>query len=128
MQVKVDAIRVTLGIYSGRPNPSLELSGNEADELADLARTALDGEPSPPPPPPQLGRFYGFQIETPADMQKRLRLPAQLSVYSGVVTEKQDRELRHWRDVANLERFLINYAQRGGLSELLAKVGVEQAR
>ncbi len=128
MQMKVDGINVTLGVYSGRPNPSLELSDNEANEFAGLARTALDGEPTAPPPPPQLGRFYGFYIETPADMQKRLRLPAQLSVYSGVVTEKQDRELRHWRDVANLERFLIKCAQRGGHSELLAKVGVEQAR
>lgn len=128
MQMKTDAITVTLGIFSGRPNPSLALVGPDAEELARLASAGFDGKTSGPPPPFKLGLFHGFKVETPAALQSRFRLPAEFSVYSGVLTAKRNRELGHWQDVANLESFLLGHAQRAGYGELLARVGVQQAR
>ena len=125
MQMRTDAITVTLGIYSGRPNPSLELSGPEAEELASLVKKAIEGEPSSPPPAAKLGRFYGFQVRTPPDLQKRLGLPPEFNVHSGVLSEKRGREIRHWRDVASLGQFLVGHALRRDYGQLLAKVGVE---
>jgi hypothetical protein len=128
VQMKTDAITVTLGIFSGRPNPSLELLGNDAEQLAKLATAGFDGKTSGPPPPLKLGLFHGFTVITPASLQARFRLPAEFRVYSGVLTVKRNRELVHWQDVANLESFLLGHAQRAGHGELLARVGVEQAR
>jgi hypothetical protein len=128
MQMKTDAITVTLGIFSGRPNPSLELFGNDAEQLAKLANAGFEGKTSGPPPAPKLGRFQGFNVVTPAALQMRLRLPAEFSVYAGVLTAKRNREVGHWQDAANLESFLLDQAQRAGHGELLARVGVGEAR
>ena len=124
MQMKTDAITVTLGIFSGRPNPSLEILGSDAEQLAQLANAGFEGKASEPPPPPKLGRFHGFNVVASEAVQMRLKLPAQFRVYAGVLTAKRNREIGHWRDVANLESFLLVQAQRAGHGELLAKVGV----
>jgi hypothetical protein len=75
-----------------------------------------------------LGQFYGFYVATPAALQTRLRLPGEFSVYAGVLTAKRNRDVGHWQDAGNLESFLLDKALRAGHGELLARVGVQQAR
>lgn len=126
MESKKDAITARIGVFSGRPNPELSLTGEVLEELASLVKRTIGREPIHPPPPPRLGYYYGFLIQTPNELAKRLELPAEFSVYHGVIAEGKGREKRHWRDVAKVERFLIYQAYEQGLGEFLEKVGVEK--
>ena len=56
--------RVTIDIFSGRPNPVLEIKGREAKQLYDRLRPAgrLSGREAAPMPPPPLG-YRGLIIE-----------------------------------------------------------------
>ena len=128
MEPKKDAITVTMGIFSGRPNPQLSLTGAPAEEFAGLVKATIGKEPIHPPPPPKLGFYYGFVVETPRELAARLALPAALGIYHGVLTEGKGREQKHWRDTANVERFLTEHAYKQGLGELLEKVGVGKPR
>ena len=124
MDVKGEVIIVRVGVFSGRPNPEVTLSGELADELARRARATIGKEPTDPPPPPQLGSYYGFLIQSPAEVVKRLRLPAEFSVYKGVLTEHTGRQQLHWRDVGAVEPFLIEQAFRQGHGDLLQERGI----
>src|SRR5262245_22113651 len=128
MQKPTDAITVTLGIFSGLPNPSLQLTGSDAEKLAERARSGFSGKSAHPPPRPRLGSFYGFHVDVAAGLQGRLQLPAEFSVFSGVLSATRDRKLVHWQDSGQLENFLLDEAQRAGHGELLAKAGVQPAR
>ena len=128
MEPSTDAITVTIGIFSGRPNPQLTLSGPSAQEFANLVNATLGKDPIHPPPQPKLGFYYGFSVQTPRELATRLALPTDLYVYYGVVTQGTGREQRHWRDVANVERFLIQQAHQQGHGELLDKVSAPKPR
>jgi hypothetical protein len=126
MEAKTAAITVIIGVFSGRPNPELMFTGEVAEEFANLVKATIGKEPIHPPPPPRLGYYYGFRVRIPSELVKRLELPAEFNVYQGVLTEGQGREQRHWRDVAKVERFLIDQAYKQGHGALLEKVGVEK--
>ena len=128
MELKKDAITITIGIFSGRPNPTLELTGGLAEEFAGMVRATIGREPIHAPPQPKLGFYYGFAVQTPPELASRFALPADLYVYYGVVTEGKGREQKHWRDIVNVERFLIGQSQRQGHADLLDKVGVPKSR
>lgn len=127
MEPKKDAIIATIGIFSGRPNPELMLSGKVAEKLANLVKTTLGKESIHPPPPPRLGYYYGFLVQTSKELAKRLELPVEFNVYHGVITERYGQEQKHWRDVANVERFLIDQAYEQGHGDLLEKVGADKS-
>lgn len=124
MGSKQDAIRVIVGVFSGRPNPELSLPGDVAEELANLVKETLGKEPIHPPPPPKLGYYYGFVLQSPKESAERLGIPAEFRVYHGVLTEREGRKQKHWRDVAQIERFLIDLAYEQGYGDLLEHVGV----
>ncbi len=128
MEPKKDAITATIGIFSGRPNPEVLLTGGLAEEFASLVKTTIGKEPIHPPPPPKLGIYYGFFVQIPGELAKRLALPAEFNMYHGVLTEGKGREQNHWRDVAKVERFLIEQSLKQGHGELLEKVGVEKPK
>jgi hypothetical protein len=125
-QAKVDSIKATLGIFSGRPNPVLELAGSSADQLAGLVKSTIGAEPIHPPPAPKLGEFYGFQVRVAADQATRLGLPADFTVYRSVLSEGAGRDQRHWRDVGKVEQFLIERAFEQGLGDFLELVGIKR--
>jgi len=66
-------VKVTLGIYSGRPDPVWSLTGEEAAGLEQLLATLPDGTDTPPVG--GLG-YHGFTIERPRST---------LIAYQGVV-------------------------------------------
>ncbi len=47
-------------------------------------------------------------------------------MYHGVLTEGEGRQQKHWRDVAKVERLLIDQAYKQGHGDLLEKVGVNK--
>jgi hypothetical protein len=128
MRKEKDAITVTIGIYSGRPNPELSLTGEAGEELAKLLKTAVGQEPIHPPPAARLGHYYGFRVQLAEDLASRFDLPTEFSIYHGVVTEQRGRAQSHWRDVAKVEEFLIGKAYEEGHGDLLKKAGAERPR
>ena len=119
-----EAVVVTIGLFSGRPNPRMTLSDEQASELAGLVRSTLGAEPSHPPGPPKLGAFHGFRIEVPDSLAAELGLPLRATVREGVVTDMTDRKPVHWHDGAGVERFLTRLAYEEGFGDLLERVDV----
>lgn len=124
MEPKEEAITVTIGIFSGRPNPELRLTGALAEKFANLVKATIGKEPIHPPPPPKLGFYYGFSVRMASELAKRFGFPAELNIYLGVLSEGRGREQKHWRDAGHSERFLIEESYRQGYGDLLERVGV----
>lgn len=112
------AVTIRLMVYSGRPDPEWEADAAEIDALAERAARAVGGEPSNAPPAGGLG-YRGFLIRSGDP-----RLPRELTVFRGVVTEHDGRAARHWRDNAGLEELLIEQAAAHDQGAVLAALGV----
>ena len=120
-------VTVEIGLFSGRRNPQLSLTGEPLQRFAASVKTAIGKEPIHPPPAPRLGHYYGFFVRPSGDVAARLQLPPELDVYSGVLTERRGKEAKHWRDVDRVEQFLINQAFEQGYGGLLEKTGVQRS-
>ena len=126
MATEKDGITVVVGLFSGRPNPEVTLSGKTADDFISHAKAGIGKEPANPPPAPRLGEFYGFFVKVPAERAKAAVLPTEFSVYKGVVTEQVGREYKYWRDTGNMEPFLVQRAYDQGHGDLLKLGGLER--
>ena len=126
MESNETTITVTIGLFSGHPNPKLSLNAEAVEKLAELVKTTRGKKTSPAPPSPRLGHYYGFFLQAPQALAKRLELPSEFAVYNGVITEGKGREKKHWRDVARIEQFLLEQAREQGYKELLEMVGGEE--
>lgn len=124
MEQKKDAITGDIGLFSGRPNPELSLTGEAIEKFASLVKAAIGKEPIHAPPVARLGYYYGFKIHVPKELAKAFELPAEFKVYHSVITERKNREQKHWRDVSNVEKFLIDEAYKQDYGDLLEKVGL----
>ena len=122
MASEPNVITATAGIFSGRPNPEIALSGTEATTLAQRVREARGKESPHPPPQAKLGFYYGFQVSGPKQLASELGIPEAFHVFAGVITQQSGREQHHWRDVSGVEQFLLETAYARGLGELLDRV------
>ena len=118
-------ITVNVGIFSGRPNPEMTLVDDEAETVAGMLREVIGGRATHPQPRPKLGRFYGFLIKPSAEIAKRMELPAEVSIYEGIVAEPKKSAESGWRDLVGLEQLLLEHALRNDFGELLERVGVD---
>ena len=66
-------------------------------------------------------------MQSPIELAKRFELPAEFNVYHGVLTEREGRKQKHWRDLAKVEQFLIDQTYKQGHGDLLKKVGVDKS-
>ena len=128
MEGNKDVILVKIGLFSGRPNPEMKLTDDMASQFADLVKSTVGKEPIHPPPPPKLGEFYGFFVQVPDQKVKELGLPAQASIFSGVLTDMTQQKQAHWRDVAGIERFLTRLDYEQDFGDLLRKVDVPEPK
>jgi hypothetical protein len=122
---EAESITVSIGIFSGRPNPEIELSNDVAEAVAAMIGEAVGAQPTHPQPRPRLGQYYGFLIKTPPQTARRFTVPPEVTVYEGVIAEPARGTEAGWRDVAGLERFLLEQAVRGDYGDLLERVGVD---
>lgn len=120
-----EGITVRVGIFSGRPNPEMTLVDDTADTAANMLREAIGSQPTHPQPRPKLGSFHGFQLTIAPRLAREYGLPAHASVYEGVIAEPESKSDAGWRDVAGLERFLLQHAVRSDYGDLLERVGVD---
>jgi|LGVF01.1.fsa_nt_gb hypothetical protein len=128
MESNKNRIIIEIGVFSGRRNPELSLSGEVAEKLVSMLKTTIGKKSIRPPPTPRLGHYYGFLVRTPKEMAKQLDLPLEFSVYNGVITEGKPQERKYWRDVAQIEKFLFDQAYEYGYGELLKEFGVEKQK
>ncbi len=124
-KINDNEIVVTLGVFSGRPNPVLNLDREDAEKLAEMVHGIIGKEAIHPPPHPKLGEFYGFSLKVPGELSKQFMLPKKMGIYSGVLTEGQGGEQRHWRDPGKIENFLTGYAFKKGLGKFLEPMGIK---
>src|SRR5690349_15331457 len=88
------ALRITIDIFSGRPNPSFELSGHEADDLIERlkpGRRSAKGEDALPES--TLG-YRGLIVEQVGERVKEL--PQSFRVADGVIVGP--RRVQHTAD------------------------------
>lgn len=122
---QAEGITVMVGIFSGRPNPEMTFDDDAAEEVANLLKEAIGSQPTHAQPRPKLGQYYGFFVTLAPRLAERYGLPAQASVFEGVIAESDSKADSGWRDVAGLERFLIEQAVRHDYRDLLERVGVD---
>jgi len=125
MNAKEEVMTVTIGVFSGRPNPTFDLEGARADELASLLSRVIGVDTANPPPAAQLGVYYGFLVQPRADAQGRRAAGRRFTVYRGVVTTGDDKQPQHWRDGAGVESFLAERAAEAGFGSLLREAGAQ---
>ena len=123
--VSEEEVIVTLGVFSGLPNPAFNLAIDEAEKLAEMVNGVVGKEAIHPPPPPRLGKFYGFYLKVPAALAKRLELPDKMRIVSGVLTAEKDHEQKHWRDSERIGEYLTVYAFKKGFGKFLKPLGIE---
>jgi len=109
----VQKIRIELDIFSGRQNPSWELTEKEATEMVGQ----MENLPSAPLQPdiPGLG-YRGFIISNPGRIAG---LPVQIRVYSGVLIVTEKGSVKYFNDVNNIENWLIGKAREHNYGEII---------
>jgi hypothetical protein len=122
MASEPNVITAAVGIFSGRPNPEITLSGTDATTLTQRLREARGKESPHPPPQAKLGFYYGFQVSAPKQLASKLEIPEAFNVFAGVITQQSGREQNHWRDVSGVEDFLLAIAYARDLGEWLDRV------
>jgi hypothetical protein len=121
-------IEIMIDMYSGRRNPTIDLTEAEIEELRrrlERARRERLGERREPP---QLG-YRGFVILNEA---REAGLPYQAYIYGGFVAVTEERpepapQLRpqplYFRDAGGLEDWLLERAVERGLAKAIAEMG-----
>ena len=113
----VDGVaRVELLVYSGRPNPSFELTWDETDELV----RRLDRLPPGAALPDAPGLGYGGLVVTLAGSGGQ---PHRVIAYRGVRVESSD-SVDDRLDIEGVEGWLLGIARRQGYADLLASLGL----
>lgn len=105
-------MRVELDIFSGRPNPSWELTDQEVSNLA----TRLAGLPTAAPKfaAHALG-YRGLVIFNPGGIGG---LPSRIRIYKGLV-EINDPESKYYRDSNEIERWLLELGRAHGYGPVI---------
>lgn len=102
---KVKKAKVTLRIYSGRENPSWNLSG---EKIIDLLALFGDLPKSDPFTLPDNLGYHGFQVELTEDTAEKTQ---EIVVYKGRVLFKSAEADKYFTDQERrLEMFLLNSA------------------
>jgi len=110
-------MRVELDIFSGRPNPTWEMSPEEAAEFHKRLTTLIRTEK--PSDPPGLG-YRGFVVSN-SDALAGTR--AEIRVCQGVLTIKENGSYGYYKDLNEIEKWLLQQARGRGYGDILIRVG-----
>jgi hypothetical protein len=109
------AMRVELMVFSGRPNPSFQLTEDQAEEFA--RRVAALPRAAVRPTPPGLG-YQGFRVTS----DRAGEWPARWTVLNGVCSAEDGGDSRE--DTGGVEGWLLELARRHSHGDLLDALGV----
>lgn len=121
MTAQAQSVVVRLLIFSGRPDPEWPLEEEMKARLKAGIQAVLREERVEHAPSGGLG-YRGFQIRNEAGIPD---LPAEFTVYRGILTEQPGPQAQHRRDTARIEELLLEEARRQGYGDLLDSAGVK---
>jgi hypothetical protein len=108
-------INVELDIFSGRPNPSWELSSGEVSELlrymAGLTPASKSAIAS------DLG-YRGFFISNPGKIEG---LPVKIHIFNGVLAVNEKGSTNYYNDVNDIENWLMERAKERGYGDIISE-------
>jgi len=107
-------IEVELDIFSGRPNPMWGLSDAQIEEL----KVKLD-TPYPTTKPKQMPPIFGYRGFLLTNLSKVQTIPEQLHLFDGVLTITDKEITNYYKDVSNIEEWLINQASERGYGKII---------
>lgn len=111
--------RVTLHVYSGRPDPSWSLDKTRTDDLMRRAY-ALPASVEPPNFPPSKLGYRGFDVQV---FDASGQLIVSFTAYGGTVRRTQEAVANHTADVDRaVERWLLQSGQAALDPDLYASV------
>jgi hypothetical protein len=106
-------MQVTLDVFSGQPNPSWELTAEEAQELS--RRLTRSTRTDQAPTAQGLG-YRGFLIANP---ERKSGVPAEVRVFAGIVTSQEGEEITNFLDLDGVEHWLVDQARKRGFGDLV---------
>lgn len=120
-------VGVVLDIFSGRPNPSWELSRNQVKTLTEMLSFNKEDEVDPVEPP-ILG-FRGFNI---VNRDQLPGIPYAVRVYEGVITVKvferrKKEKISSFKDLNGVEEWLLKQAEKRGYGEVIEKFRISES-
>lgn len=107
-------IEVVLDIFSGRPNPTWELSDNQVDELRPKIRVSTSAKPKTPP---GLG-YRGVRL---INIGKVANIPDRIIAYDGVLSVTEEGKTNYYEDINKIEEWLLDQAREQGYGEAIEK-------
>lgn len=113
MTADQQGVSVQLMVFSGRPDPTYDLTQAETDELATRAQQSIGQQAAEPPPDGDLG-YHGFLVTNAASVTG---MPTEFQVFRSVVTDTSAGT--NWNDAGNCESFLLTTARNHGFGALL---------
>jgi hypothetical protein len=109
-------MRIELDVFSGRPNPSWQMTAEESAEF----RHRTSSLPKTEKLSDEGGLGYrGFVI---SDSGKAVGTPSNIRVYKGVLTINGDGTEDHYNDVNGVEQLLLRQAHNHGYGELVSGI------
>jgi hypothetical protein len=113
---QMQKINVELDIFSGRPNPSWELTSAEISELTEYmagltpaSKSAIAND---------LG-YRGFIITNPGKLGG---LPVKTHVFNGVLDVNEKGSTNYYNDVNDIESWLMERAREHGYGDIITEL------
>ena len=120
MKLQEQVISVRLFLFSGRPDPEWSLDETAVGQLRERVQKTVGGEKIRPAAPGGLG-YRGFLVQNRANVAG---LPAEFTVFRGVLSEPSGPTAIHWRDLRGVEDWLLAQARERGFGKALDSFGV----
>lgn len=113
---QIQKINVELDIFSGRPNPSWELTSAEISELKEYMAGLTPA--SKPAIASDLG-YRGFIISNPGKLGG---LPVKTHVLNGVLAVNEKGSTNYYNDVNDIESWLMERAREHGYGDIITEL------
>jgi hypothetical protein len=117
--------RVTIDMFSGRPNPSWEIAGDEASQLVAKLRDLRAPRPelAAKAAPPGLG-YRGIVV---GRLSGDETVPDEVRAFNSVLSVKRKGAVAYHEDNARIQEFLFGLARAKGHAATIEKMSVKAA-
>jgi len=112
--------QVRLLLFSGKPDPEWYVNGEASRELRERAHTSIGEIQERRPPATSVLGYRGFLV---MNIGRISDIPEEFRVYRGVLSQNPGTRAIHWRDMGQVEQFLLREARERGFGEALEAFG-----